>query len=61
MAQNVKHFKTQNCLFFVKINIFLKSQKFAQHFNNILLGVKFFLLSLNTDEFYQTNLYINIC
>jgi hypothetical protein len=60
MAQNVKQF-IPNFLFFVNINVFLKSKKFGFHFNNILLGVKFVLLSLSTAEICQTNLLINVC
>jgi hypothetical protein len=56
MTQIVKQFKPKNVLFLVDITVFLTSQKFGLHFNNILLSVKFVLLSLSTDEIYQTNL-----
>ena len=56
MAQNIKQSKPIYILFFVDITVFLKSHQFGLHFNNVLLGVKFFLLSLSTDVIYQTNL-----
>ena len=55
VAQTIK--QSGHLIFFYRFNYnaFLKSQHFGLHFNKYLLGVKFVLLSRNTQVIQQTN------
>jgi len=53
VAKNVKIWAHRFYLFLVSINLFLESQNFELHFNNILLSVKYVLLSLHNDEIHE--------
>jgi hypothetical protein len=54
VAQTIKQSGYLKCFIDFHYNTLLKSQQFGLHFNNILLGVKFVLLSRNTVVIHQT-------
>ena len=54
VAQTIEQFGHLKFFIVFHYNVLLKNQQFGLHFNNVLLGVKFVLLSRNTDVIDQT-------
>ena len=54
-AQNSEMSKPLYFIYSLLTSIYSKSQEIELHFNNVLLGVKFVLLSLSKVVIYRTN------